>query len=325
MPHAVSAVVGCSSQVARFPRIARAGAVRDVAKVSSDASRHPDTFGEDLQLIADVNSLPIHYEELGSGTPILMLHGRPGDHRQMLADMEPMFADRTGWRRICPDLPGMGRTPGADWITHQDQVLDVVAGFVDVVVPGQRFVVAGASYGGYVALGLAHRLGPTVDGLALIVPAVERDRERRRLPPRQVLVEDAAYVEALRSEESQLGAALVVQSKQALEVLRAYVEPAIEVADHPFLDRLFLSRAFSFDVRDVEGPFPGPTLVLAGRQDFVVGYQDAWAILENFPRATFAVLDRAGHALSVEQRSLFRSLVGEWLDRVREYSDKAHA
>lgn len=276
-------------------------------------------------MIALAESLPVHYQERGSGTPILMLHAREADHRQVLADMEPLFADRPGWRRLYPDLPGMGRTPGAEWIAHQDRVLDVVTGFLEAVVPGQRFVVAGTSYGGYLALGLVHRLGAMIDGLALTVPAVERERERRRLPPKQVLVEDAAYRDALTPEESRLAESFVVQSPEALEALRAYVEPGLEAADRPFLDRLFLSRAFSFDVRELDAAFPAPTLVLAGRQDSLVGYRDAWTILDSFPRATFAVLDRAGHALSIEQRGLFRSLAGEWLDRVREYIDKVQA
>ncbi|MEJ2290401.1 MAG: alpha/beta hydrolase [Deinococcales bacterium] len=270
-----------------------------------------------------MDSLPVHYEERGSGTPLLMLHGRNADHRQMLADMEPLFAERTGWRRIYPDLPGMGRTPGAGWITRQDQVLDIVTGFLDVVVPEQRFVAAGASYGGYIALGLIHRRRAMVDGLALIVPAVERDRERRRLPLRQVLVEDTDFLDALTPEESQAKDFFVVQSREALEALRSYVEPAFEAADHPFLDRLFRSRTFSFDVRDLDDALEVPALVLAGRQDSLVGYLDAWTILERLPRATFAVLDRAGHALGIEQRSLFRSLTGEWLDRVREYIESA--
>lgn len=274
-------------------------------------------------MVALVGSLPVHYEVRGDGTPIVMLHGRGADHRQMLADMEPLFVERTGWRRIYPDLPGMGRTPGADWITRQDHVLDVVTGFLEAVIPGQRFVLAGASYGGYLALGLVHRLGAMVDGVALMVPAVERVRERRRLPPRQVLVEDAAFLDGLTPEEAHVRSFFVVQSRDALEAYRAYVGPGFEAADSAFVDRLFQSRTFSFDVRDLGTPFPAPALVLAGRQDSLVGYQDAWALLEAFPRATFAVLDRAGHALGIEQRGLFRTLTGEWLDRVREHIDGA--
>ncbi len=61
-----------------------------------------------------------------------------------------------------------------------------------------------------------------------------------------------------------------------------------------------------------------------GRQDHWLGYKDAWKILENYPRATFAVLDRAGHCLQMEQEKLFNQLVSEWLDRVEEsLSEKA--
>jgi pimeloyl-ACP methyl ester carboxylesterase len=39
----------------------------------------------------------------------------------------------------------------------------------------------------------------------------------------------------------------------------------------------------------------------------------------HYPRATFAVLDRAGHALPHEQEKLVIALMSEWLDRVQEH------
>jgi pimeloyl-ACP methyl ester carboxylesterase len=57
---------------------------------------------------------------------------------------------------------------------------------------------------------------------------------------------------------------------------------------------------------------------VTGRQDSTVGYAAAWDLLEHYPRATFAVLDRAGHALPHEQPELLRALVTEWLARVEE-------
>ncbi len=96
-----------------------------------------------------VRDLTIHYEEIGSGRPLLALHGWPLDHRHMVHDLEPLFVGRTGWRRIYPDLPGMGRTQAADWITHQDHMLEVLLDFMDAIAPGERYVVAGGSYGGY--------------------------------------------------------------------------------------------------------------------------------------------------------------------------------
>jgi pimeloyl-ACP methyl ester carboxylesterase len=61
-------------------------------------------------------------------------------------------------------------------------------------------------------------------------------------------------------------------------------------------------------------------LVLAGRQDATAGHTGAWELVEQYPRATFVVLDRAGHALLHEQPTLTQALVVEWLARVREQS-----
>jgi pimeloyl-ACP methyl ester carboxylesterase len=57
-------------------------------------------------------------------------------------------------------------------------------------------------------------------------------------------------------------------------------------------------------------------LVLTGQQDDSVGYVDQCALFPHYPRATFAVLDIAGHNLQIEQPDLFDELMLEWLDRV---------
>jgi pimeloyl-ACP methyl ester carboxylesterase len=69
-----------------------------------------------------------------------------------------------------------------------------------------------------------------------------------------------------------------------------------------------------------QGPaYANPTLILAGRQDATVGYAGAWRLLDHYPRATFAVLDRAGHGLPHEQVGLLGALLAEWLDRIGEH------
>jgi pimeloyl-ACP methyl ester carboxylesterase len=64
-------------------------------------------------------------------------------------------------------------------------------------------------------------------------------------------------------------------------------------------------------------PFAGPSLIITGRQDAIAGYHDAWNILENYPRATYVVFDRAGHQLE-EKADLVNLLMKEWLDRMEE-------
>lgn len=266
-----------------------------------------------------IKSIPIYFEEFGTGIPLLMLHGWPTDHRHMLADMEPLFQNRSGWRRIYPDLPGMGRTPGADWITNQDQMLEIVIEFIQTVAPGQHFVLAGTSYGGYLARGLIHECSAIIDGVSLLVPQVETDETKQHLPAHQVLVENPQFLSRLTPEENALRDFFVVQGPEMLESFRVFVQPALAIADKTFLDRLEKRFDFSFPIDRLATPFPAPTFIITGRQDSLCGYREAWALLENYPRGTFAVLDRAGHGLGIEQKELFHALTNEWLNRVEEY------
>jgi pimeloyl-ACP methyl ester carboxylesterase len=60
-------------------------------------------------------------------------------------------------------------------------------------------------------------------------------------------------------------------------------------------------------------------LIVTGRQDHITGFHDAWSLANMYPRASFAVLDGAGHNLSIEQRETLSVLIGDWLDRVMKF------
>ena len=269
----------------------------------------------------EVRGIPVYYEEVGTGRPLLLLHGWPSDHRLMSYAMEPILAQRPGWRRLYLDLPGMGNTPGADWITTQDDMLAVVLGFLDAVAPGERVVVVGSSYGGFLARGVLHERMAQMDGLMLWAPSVASADGEHHLPPPQTLARDADALATLEPDEALWTRAAVVQTAETLAAFRASVKPGLQAADVAFLQRLESADfVFSFAVDALPAPFPAPALILTGRQDSMVGYRGAWDLLERYPRATFVTLDRAGHALAEEQQALFRALVGEWLDRVEEYA-----
>jgi len=260
----------------------------------------------------------IYYEQYGEGKPVILLHGRPVDHRHMVKDFEPIFESRNGWKRIYPDMPGMGRSPGPDWMNKPDQMLDVMVEFIDNVIPNQHFCVGGTSYGGYMAQGIIYRRPEMIDGAFLMSPSVVDD-EDRNLPEHVTLVEDPKLLSSLSADEAEFFQGFaVVQSRELLESLRTDVLPAFEIADHDFLNKFEDHFSFTFDVRNLPQPMEKPVLILLGRQDSVTGYKDAWDLLENYPRASFVVLDRGGHGLGVEQKSLFRILTNEWIDRVEE-------
>jgi len=264
-----------------------------------------------------VKGIPVHCEVRGSGRPIIMIHGFVVDSRSLMGAMEPLFAHAEGWRRIYFDMPGMGRTPASPAIASSDDMLDLILGFIDAVIPAERFALIGQSYGGYLARGVLARKADLIDGMCLICPVAIAERAKRELPPRTVVTKDDAWFASLSHTDADAFAPnFVVQTEPHWKRFRDELLPAIRAADQPFLERLSRRYALSFDLDNLQTPFTRPVLMLTGRQDSDVGYQDQWKLLHNYPRATFAVLDGAGHALAIEQADLFESLTEEWLKRL---------
>lgn len=268
-----------------------------------------------------LENITVHYEVFGDGRPIILLPGWGMNAVQMAHDTEPYFQQREGWKRIYIDPPGHGRTPGKDWITSQDKILEVILACIDKLAAGQKFSMIGISLGAYLARGIMRYRAAFMDGIAMIVPIIIAEDKKRIVPPHKVLVEDPAISAELTPEEAVWFGMSVVHSRKWLNYLRTSPQvPEHEDGDFEFLGKIREqpeNYAFSFDADNVPEPFPGPSLIITGRQDAIAGYRDAWNILENFPRATYVVLDRAGHALE-EKEDLVRVLINEWLDRVEE-------
>jgi pimeloyl-ACP methyl ester carboxylesterase len=268
-----------------------------------------------------LKNLTIYYESRGKGYPILMIHGFMPDHRLMKGCMEPIFENRNDYKRIYFDLPGMGKTPGPNWLTSTDQMLEIVLEFIDKVIPDENFIIASNSYGSYLARGIIFKKTNVVDGILFICPLIIPQPEKRELPQKTVIKKDPNLIKSLKhSELEELEESLVIQNKEVWERFRDEVLPGIRIADENFAYRIYPSNySFSFEVDQLPKLYDKPALFLLGRQDDTVGYRDAWKIIENYPRASFAILDQAGHNLNIEKPKVFNALVNEWLERV-EYN-----
>jgi len=267
-----------------------------------------------------VKDVPIYYEVHGSGTPIVMIHGWSVDHRLMKGCMEPVFQSLdTPWQRIYFDLPGMGKTKGPSWITGTDEMLDVVLNFIDGVIPNRHFVVAGESYGGYLARGVIKAREPLVEGLLLICPTAIQETRLDHVPAFRVLEKDEAFLNSLsEGDRNYFSGINVVQTQRVWQKFAEDILPGLKAADYTFLENsLSQNVPYKVNVDQIERPYRQPTLFVMGRQDCAVGYHDQWQLIENFPRASFVILDKAGHNLQIEQDTLFHALVREWLDRVQ--------
>jgi len=266
-----------------------------------------------------VAGVDLHYVEHGPTAAehtAVLLHGFPPDHRLMTGCFEPVFADRPGWRRLYLDLPGMGRTVAPDTIRGTDDVFAVVQAAVRQLVPDGRFALCGESYGGYLSRGLVAADPAAVTGLALVCPMVIADHAARDVPDHVVLYRDAFAAALPRGTD--FDAIAVVQTEETYARTQREVVPGLTVADPAAVERISRNYAGTFPLEPADRQYPGPTLFFLGRQDSSTGYRDPWQILEHYPHATFAVLDRAGHNAQIEQPALFSALVSDWLDRVEQ-------
>jgi len=76
--------------------------------------------------VSTIAEVAVRYRERGSGVPVLILHGAGVDHREMATALEPLFEERSGYRRIYVDLPGMGETLAPETLDSNDAVLDLL-------------------------------------------------------------------------------------------------------------------------------------------------------------------------------------------------------
>ena len=265
---------------------------------------------------SSVSGVPVHYAEYGSGMPVLALHGAGVDHREIAGALEPVFGTVPGYRRLYPDLPGMGRTPAAGTISSNDDVVDLLLGLIDGTIGDEPFLVIGHSYGGYLARAIADRRPHQAVGLALICPVGAHTHD---VPEHEVLVSSADPAGELDPDsEATYRSYFVVQTPDTLRRFREHVAPSASLVDEPGLTRIFSNWALR-DRPETVKAYPHPVLILAGRQDATAGHTGPLQLTGHYPRATFAVLDRAGHALMHEQPALVQALVAEWLTRVREH------
>src|SRR3954469_19039201 len=120
---------------------------------------------------ADVNGLALHYEEHGSGEPLVLLHGGIGTGEMFGAILPELSAGR---RVITVDLQGHGGTADVDRPLRPELMADDIAALLDHLGL-ERADVMGYSLGGMVALRTAIQHPARVRRLVLVSASFRRD------------------------------------------------------------------------------------------------------------------------------------------------------
>lgn len=267
-------------------------------------------------MFTQIRGVSIFYESLGKGLPLVCVHGYGVDHRSIKSGMEKVAEGLSGVQRIYFDLPGMGRSQTHADILTSDDMLEMVLGFIDDRLgPDQPFALAGYSYGGYLVRGVLARMTDRVLGVMLLCPVIRFCRARRTLPAFKCCEQDQQFLNCLGPDQfAIIDQFVTIQTLEVWEQYTTHIHPALELADPGLMARI---RDTEFSPDPDRGPaYEGPALILLGRYDVAVGYEDAWTLCSRFPDGDFVVAGRAGHLLHMEQPQLFRSHVRTWLGRV---------
>jgi hypothetical protein len=178
------------------------------------------------------------------------------------------------------------------------------------------------------ARGLARELGPRIEGLFLLCPAIMARRGDRDLPRRAVVREEPSWREeakAAGANDADLAdyeALAVVKSRDNFARVRAEIIAGIRIARLPALQRYLAgSDAFSFDAFGKVGTegepfdpvFEGPACFFLGRQDSSVGWRDALRLADRYPRASYHIVDGAGHDRVIDRMNARFILCERWV------------
>lgn len=257
-------------------------------------------------------NIKLHYEVRGEGKEVFLIHGLGCDMRLMKGCMEDrVFDERSNYKRIYIDLPGMGKSPAFKGDVSSDKILEILLCFIKDYTK-DNFYLVGESYGGYLVRGILSRLKSQVEGMVLICPVVIAKHELRKTAKKNVLISDEDFLKTIplkdRKHFEYYG---VVLNEHTFKRYKEEVDSGLKIQDDEFINRLNKKYDFSFDVdeRIKNIKYDKPVLFIAGKQDACVGYEDLWKISLYYDKASFILLNNAGHNLQIEQEDIFTSIL----------------
>jgi proline-specific peptidase len=251
-----------------------------------------------------IRDVSLFVKVMGQGDPLVLMHGGPGLDSTTLSSLEPL-ADQ--FTLIFYDHRANGRSTGAaqtmtwDNLTADADALRQSLGF-------DQWTVLGHSFGGQVALEYALRYPEAVSQLLLLDTCGDVWWYEESAPEilRKRGYSDATVAAARRFYNGDLRPDEV--TRIAMKFMRAYFY-RLGLRDLP--QALIAARrmkmrhdahVFGFgtllknwNVMDRLGEIDIPTLVLAGRFDFLFPSEHQAILADRLPNAQLEIIERAGH------------------------------
>jgi pimeloyl-ACP methyl ester carboxylesterase len=243
------------------------------------------------------DSARLAYGETGRGSPLMLVHGSPGDGRSWARVIKHLPADL---RTLTPDLPGYGgSTPLPAGTTRRTAAMGVAVGRL-LEGSAERAWLCGHSYGGNVVLHIALQHRERVKGIALLEPvfmrALELTGEHETLQKARTFFN--SYVARVLGGEPEAVSAMIEFwfGPGAFEKLPPSVQGfLIEAAPKNVQD---VQAAFSEEIiKQQLNAFDRPVLVAYGAASPPITGIIASALAKLMPRAEVVSVPRTTHGM----------------------------
>ena len=261
-------------------------------------------------MIALLDSIEISYDEGGTGTPVLFVHGFPHNRSLWSPQLQGLTAQA---RCLAPDLRGFGGTTVAPPYS-MDQYADDLVGLMDVLHV-DRAVIAGLSMGGYVAFALWRRHPHRVRGLVLsnTRAAADGDEARQR---RRTLMGVARDQGSVAVADGQLTGMLGKTTRSKRPDIANAVHRMMSTAPVEGVIGALQAMMDRPDSTPTLSTIDVPTLVIAGEEDAIIPLADARAMHDAIHGSSIEVITGAGHLSNLERPAAFNHVVSEFLARL---------
>jgi proline iminopeptidase len=271
-------------------------------------------------LVALADGYKINVEGIGSGFPLIVLHGGPGlDHSMFRPYLDPLGDE---FRLLYVDERGQGRSERVDPTTLS---LEVFARDVDLLADAlelDSFALLGHSFGAIITTYHATELGTAaayvLSGGGDSSEALDADVEAALAALGDNRETITASWEAEKTLETD------VQLKQVLRdqmPFHFHGDPppgyAEETVGSPEVLRYFANIGYgAFDYRPKLGEVGKPTLILVGEYDRTTTPRAAHVLHDGIPHSELVVIPDAGHMSFVEQTKPYIAAVRRFLSGV---------
>lgn len=246
---------------------------------------------------------PLHAVWLrrGAGVPVVLLHGFSADHN----NWRGLFAGgRSDWPALAVDLPGHGQSPHAI-PDHLDEIAELVEATLAAEQIGPAML-AGHSFGGALAVRLAHRARLDIRGLCLFAPG--------GLGPEINGPFTEGILRAKAPESLRPWLELLVHDPAAISdaflraVLQQRSDDGLMTAMRAFAGRFFPDGTQSISVRAELAKLPHLVRVVFGRQDRILPFAATNGLPGN---VALHALDACGHMPHIEHPELALRILSE--------------